>query len=56
MTAGLSETQTEEMKKMIPMGKLGSPEDVARLALFLGGEESQYITGEVIKVDGGMYV
>lgn len=56
MTAGLSEAQTEEMKKMIPMGKLGSPEDVARLALFLGGEESQYITGEVIKVDGGMYV
>jgi 3-oxoacyl-[acyl-carrier protein] reductase len=56
MTAALSDTQTEEMKKAIPMGKLGSPEDVARLALFLGSEMSSYITGEVIKVDGGMYV
>ena len=56
MTAALSETQTEEIKNEIPMGKLGSPEDVARLALFLGSEMSAYITGEVIKVDGGMYV
>ena len=56
MTAALSETQTEEIKNEIPMGKLGSPEDVARLALFLGSEMSSYITGEVIKVDGGMYV
>ena len=56
MTAALSETQTEEIKSEIPMGKLGSPEDVARLALFLGSEMSSYITGEVIKVDGGMYV
>ena len=56
MTAALSETQTEEIKSEIPMGKLGSPEDVARLALFLGSEMSAYITGEVIKVDGGMYV
>jgi 3-oxoacyl-[acyl-carrier protein] reductase len=44
------------MKKMIPLGKLGNPEDVADLALFLGSEGSKYITGEVIKVDGGMYV
>ena len=56
MTAALSEIQTEEIKSEIPMGKLGSPEDVARLALFLGSEMSSYITGEVIKVDGGMYV
>lgn len=56
MTAALGESQVEEMKKMIPLGKLGSPEDIAKLALFLGSEESSYITGEVIKVDGGMYV
>ena len=56
MTAMLSDAQTEEMKKMIPLGKLGNPEDVADLALFLGSEGSKYITGEVIKVDGGMYV
>ena len=56
MTAMLSDAQTDEMKKMIPLGKLGNPEDVADLALFLGSEGSKYITGEVIKVDGGMYV
>jgi 3-oxoacyl-[acyl-carrier protein] reductase len=54
MTAMLGDAQTEEMKKMIPLGKLGSPEDVADLALFLGSESSRYITGEVIRVDGGI--
>ena len=56
MTAALGEEQIAEMKKMIPMGRTGSPEDVAKLALFLGSDASSYITGEVIKVDGGMYV
>ncbi len=56
MTAALSEAQTEEMKKAIPLSRLGSPGDVAGLALFLGSDMSSYITGEVIKVDGGMYV
>ncbi len=56
MTAQLSGEQTEEMKKQIPLGRLGRPEDVAKLALFLASEQSDYITGEVIKVDGGMYV
>ena len=56
MTAKLSEEMTEEMKKQIPLGRLGKPEDVAKLALFLASDQSDYITGEVIKVDGGMYV
>ncbi|MBO5551929.1 MAG: 3-oxoacyl-[acyl-carrier-protein] reductase [Lachnospiraceae bacterium] len=56
MTAALGEEQIAEMKKMIPMGRTGRPEDVAQLALFLGSDASSYITGEVIKVDGGMYV
>ncbi len=56
MTAELSDTQTEEMKKQIPLCRLGKPKDVAKLALFLASDDSDYITGEVIKVDGGMYV
>ncbi|MCR5557181.1 MAG: 3-oxoacyl-[acyl-carrier-protein] reductase [Butyrivibrio sp.] len=56
MTAALDETQTSEMKKQIPLARLGNPEDVAKLALFLASDASGYITGEVIKVDGGMYV
>jgi 3-oxoacyl-[acyl-carrier protein] reductase len=54
MTAKLSEEVQEAMLKMIPLGRLGDPIDVARLALFLASDNSGYITGEVIKVDGGM--
>ena len=56
MTAKLSEAAHEELKKTLAIERLGQPEDVANLALFLGSENSSYITGEVIKVDGGMYV
>ena len=56
MTAALSAEVTEELTKQLPIGRLGKPEDVAELALFLAGDASGYITGEVIKVDGGMYV
>ena len=56
MTAALSPEVTEELTKQLPLGRLGTPEDVAELALFLAGDASGYITGEVIKVDGGMYV
>ena len=56
MTASLSAEVTEELTKQLPIGRLGKPEDVAELALFLAGDASGYITGEVIKVDGGMYV
>ena len=56
MTAVLGAEVTEELTKQLPLGRLGKPEDVAELALFLAGDASAYITGEVIKVDGGMYV
>lgn len=44
----------EEFLKSIPLKKLGKPEDVANLALFLASEASDYITGEVIRIDGGL--
>lgn len=56
MTEKLSENVQEELKKSLAIERLGKPEDVANLALFLGSDNSSYITGEVIKVDGGMYV
>ena len=43
-----------EMLKFVPLGKLGTVQDVANLALFLAGDESSYITGQVVQVDGGM--
>ena len=56
MTAALNEDMTKAIAESLPLGTLGEPEDVANLALFLAGPSSKYITGEVIKVDGGMYV
>ncbi len=54
MTAKLSDEVKSEMLKHIPLGKLGLPQDVADLALFLASDDSAYITGQVIQVDGGM--
>lgn len=49
----LSKSQAKEYLDAIPMGKFGSPEDAANLALFLAGEESKFITGQVVVLDGG---
>ncbi|MCS7102686.1 MAG: 3-oxoacyl-ACP reductase FabG [Candidatus Korarchaeum sp.] len=51
-----TEEQLEIRKKLIPLGRLGSTEDVAKLALFLASDDSNYITGEAFGVDGGMSV
>jgi len=42
------------IKKMIPMRRLGQPDDIARLAVFLASSESAYLTGQIITVDGGL--
>ena len=54
MTDVLSENVKDNMKNLIPLGKMGSAQDVADLVLFLAGKSSDYITGQVIHVDGGM--
>lgn len=54
MTEVLSEDYMNKMKEMIPLGKMGSTKDIANMVLFLAGNQSDYITGQVIHVDGGM--
>lgn len=54
MTKGLPEKVQEELRKQIPMGRLGAPDDVAKAALFLASDLADYITGQVVVVDGGM--
>jgi len=54
MTAKLSDEVKSEMLKFVPLGKFGTVQDVANLALFLASDSSSYITGQVIQVDGGM--
>jgi 3-oxoacyl-[acyl-carrier protein] reductase len=56
MTNELNETQKNAISQNIPLGCLGSANDVAQLVSFLAGPESKYITGQVIGVNGGLYI
>ena len=56
MTNTLSETVLENAIQMIPLQKLGKPEDIAEMVAFLASEKADYITGQVICVDGGMSI
>ncbi len=56
MTDSLPENAREELTKQIPMGRLGKPDDVAESVLFLVSDSSSYITGQVVNVNGGMYM
>ena len=54
MTAALDDAVKDSLKQQIPLGRLGTPEDVARVVAFLCSDDAAYITGQVINVDGGM--
>jgi 3-oxoacyl-[acyl-carrier protein] reductase len=56
MTASLSDKVKEAMLSQIPLGKAGTPKDVAEAILFLASDSAAYITGQVIHVSGGMYM
>lgn len=56
MTDALNEKAKEEYSKSIPLGRFGTSEEVANLTCFLLSRASSYLTGEVIKIDGGLYI
>ena len=56
MTSFLDEDSRNSIIKDIPLNRLGSPEDVAELVAFLAGDEAQYITGQTISIDGGLFM
>lgn len=56
MTKNMTEEAKKELNGMIPMGKMGSTKDIAELVMFLAGDNANYITGQVICVDGGMAI
>jgi len=56
MTDALSDEQKKKLSELIPLQKLGEADDVAKAVVFLCSDESSYITGQVISVNGGMYM
>jgi 3-oxoacyl-[acyl-carrier protein] reductase len=54
MTAGLGDELKQNAMKMIPLGRVGTPDDIANAVAFLASEESSYITGHVLNVNGGL--
>ena len=56
MTAALPEEATEKLQEQIPLGRLGAGADVAGAVRFLLSEDAAYVTGQILSVDGGMYM
>ncbi|MBK6451405.1 MAG: 3-oxoacyl-ACP reductase FabG [Proteobacteria bacterium] len=56
MTGALGEAQKSALLAQVPLGRLGSPDDIAAAVAFLSGPEAAYITGETLHVNGGMYM
>lgn len=56
MTGALTDTQKEAILRTVPLGFFGEPDDVAGIVAFLASPESRYITGQVIGVNGGLYM
>ena len=56
MTRGLPEELKQKMLSTVPLGRMGTPEDIANAVNFLVSEEASYITGHVLAVNGGMYM
>ena len=55
MTDGLPDDQKEALASQIPMGRLGTADEIAQTVLFLAGDSGSYITGQTLHVNGGMY-
>ena len=56
MLSSFSDEELEEMRNEVPLGRLGTPEDVAEAVAFLAGDKASYITGQVLSVNGGIVI
>ena len=54
MTSGLTPEQREAIIRMMPLGRAGKPQDIARAVIFLASDYAGFITGEIMDVDGGL--
>ncbi len=53
---GSSEAEIQDMAKLVPLGRMGQPDDVADVAVFLASDAARHITGQVLHVNGGQYL
>jgi 3-oxoacyl-[acyl-carrier protein] reductase len=56
MTAVLTDEQKQKMMVKVPLNRLGQPQDIANAVKFLASDDASYITGQVLRVNGGMYM
>ncbi len=56
MTSGLTDAMKETLMKVVPLGRTGSPREIAAACVYLASDEAAYVTGQVLRVNGGMYV
>jgi 3-oxoacyl-[acyl-carrier protein] reductase len=56
MTSGMNEQMKEHLVKIVPLGRTGTARDVAAACVYLASDEAAYVTGQVLRVNGGMYV
>lgn len=56
MTAGLNEKVRDEYRKGIPLGRFGTPAEVADTVVFLASDRAKYVTGQIIHIDGGLFM
>ncbi len=56
MTSGMTEAMKEQLVKVVPLGRTGTAREIAGACVYLASDEAAYVTGQVIRVNGGMYV
>jgi 3-oxoacyl-[acyl-carrier protein] reductase len=56
MTHGMTDAMKEQLNKIIPLGRVGTAREVAAACVYLASDEAAYVTGQVLRVNGGMYV
>jgi 3-oxoacyl-[acyl-carrier protein] reductase len=56
MTSGMTAPMKEQMLKVVPLGRTGTANDIAAACVYLASDEAGYVTGQVLRVNGGMYV